>query len=114
MRQALRDISPPYNGRNNSTLDWSGRQSYKRTRYEEIFEIVEAGGPFCNLQHVASPTSRVHRRFLEAIGWPDEDPSNKLLELEIQLRSLREIGFRDVDCYWKWRELALFAGWKPA
>jgi tRNA (cmo5U34)-methyltransferase len=86
----------------------------KQALYREIFGIIEPGGVFCNLEHVASPTPRVHEQFLEAIGWPDEDPSNKLLDLEIQLRWLREIGFQDVDCFWKWRELALFAGCKPA
>jgi tRNA (cmo5U34)-methyltransferase len=86
----------------------------KRSLYGEVFEIVAPGGVFCNLEHVASPTPRVHERFLEAIGWPDEDPSNKLLNLETQLQWLEEIGFQDVDCYWKWRELALLAGTKPA
>ena len=32
--------------------------------------------------------------------------------LQTQLERLREIGFVDVDCYWKWRELALLVGHK--
>jgi len=86
----------------------------KRALYAEIFGLLEPGGIFCNLEHVASPNPRVHDQFLAAIGWPDEDPSNKLLDLETQLRWLREIGFQDVDCHWKWRELTLFAGVKPS
>jgi len=86
----------------------------KRTLYQEIFEILIPGGMFCNLEHVASPTQALHAGFLKVIAWENEDPSNKLLDLETQLGWLREIGFVDVDCYWKWRELALFAGSRPS
>jgi len=88
----------------------------KRRLYREVWHILEDGGVFCNLEHVASPTPRLHQRFLQAIGLTaeQEDSTNKLLDVETQLGWLREIGFTDVDCHWKWRELALLVGGKAA
>ena len=84
----------------------------KREIYTEIWSRLQPGGVFCNLEHVASPNERIHQRFLDLLGITAEDPSNKLLDVETQLCWLREIGFQDVDCFWKWRELALLVGKK--
>jgi tRNA (cmo5U34)-methyltransferase len=88
--------------------------SRKRSLYTEVFARLAPGGTFCNLEHVASATERLHHQFLATLGVTaeEEDPSNKLLDVETQLSWLRETGFIDVDCQWKWRELALLTGTK--
>lgn len=88
----------------------------KRSLYGEVFELLEPGGVFANFEHVASATHRLHLAFFAAIEEPieNEDPSDRLLDVETQLGWLRELGFDDVDCYWKWLEMALLIGVKPA
>lgn len=87
----------------------------KRVLYGEVFRALDPGGRFLNLEHVDSPTPQLHVDFLAAIGKTpaEDDPSNKLVPVPTQLAWLREIGFVQVDCHWKWRELALLAGVKP-
>jgi tRNA (cmo5U34)-methyltransferase len=88
----------------------------KRTLYGEVFDLLEPGGVFANFEHVASPTHRLHLAFFAAIEEPleNEDPSDRLLDVETQLGWLRGLGFDDVDCYWKWLEMALLIGVRPA
>ena len=84
----------------------------KRELYAEVFGMLGPGGRFSNLEHVSSPTPALHREFLDIARVP-EDPSNRLLDVETQLGWLRELGYADVDCLWKWRELALISGVRP-
>ncbi len=87
----------------------------KRSLYGEVFDLLQPGGVFANFEHVASPTLRLHLAFFTAIGEPiaDEDPSDRLLDVHTQLEWLRALDFDDVDCYWKWLEMALLIGVKP-
>ncbi len=88
----------------------------KRSLYREVFDVLEPGGLFANFEHVASATHRLHLMFFAAIDEPleCEDPSDRLLDVHTQLGWLREHGFDDVDCYWKWLEMALLVGVKPS
>jgi SAM-dependent methyltransferase len=87
----------------------------KRQLYTEIFDLLASGGVFLNFEHVASATEALHQKFLTAVGLTPEtdDPSNKLLDVETQLKWLRQIGYKDVDCLWKWLEVALITATKP-
>jgi SAM-dependent methyltransferase len=84
--------------------------------YAEVFGILRPGGRFVNAEHVASPTERLHHEFLAALGRRpyDDDPSNQLTPVEHHLTWLNAIGYADADCFWKWREIAVLAGTKPA
>ena len=87
----------------------------KRSLIDEVFELLEPGGVFANFEHVASPTQRLHEAFFAAIEEPleCEDPSDRTVDVETQLGWLRDAGFDDVDCYWKWLEMALLIGVRP-
>jgi SAM-dependent methyltransferase len=87
----------------------------KQALYGEIFDRLRPGGAFLNLEHVASPTAELHEAFLATMGIApaDDDPSNQLASVEAQLEWLRSIGFEQVDCHWKYRELALLAAQRP-
>ena len=108
----------------------------KRAIYQEIYDLLADGGVFLNSEHVASTTPRGEQMFDDAMTThlyqrrkekgddvtleqvrrdfmerPDR-AANILALVEDQCRWLREIGFRDVDCFWKYFELAIFGGIK--
>jgi len=86
----------------------------KYSLYEEIYDILNSGGIFSNMEHVISASVRQHNKFIESIGVTsaNEDKTNRLLSVEKQLHILSDIGFIEVDCYWKWYEMALLICFK--
>jgi SAM-dependent methyltransferase len=85
----------------------------KQQLYGEVAALLTAGGVFCNLDLVASPTRALHERWRSEMNAVD-DPSDVLRDLQSQLQWLASVGLDDVDCIWKWRSLALMRGQKLA
>ena len=106
----------------------------KRALYGEVHDLLRPGGVFLNAEHVASTTPRIEAMFDDAMAEhlyqrrrergedvafeqvkrdllerPDR-AANILAPVEEQCAWLRDLGFRDVDCYWKYFELAIFGG----
>ena len=110
----------------------------KRALYAEVFELLRPGGFFLNIEHVRSATPWLEGVFDdylidayyahraprepgvtreqvrdEYVRRPDRE-ENIVARVEDQCAWLREIGYEDVDCYFKVFELAVFGGRRPA
>jgi tRNA (cmo5U34)-methyltransferase len=104
----------------------------KRSLYEDVFGLLAPGGLFVNVEHVASATPALESIFdeayidhLAAVTGRDRaqverdyhgraDKADNILEpVEVQVGWLREVGFEQADCYFKWLELAVFGGVRP-
>lgn len=79
----------------------------KRELFEELHALLTPGGVFANLDLVVSASTRLHERFRREIGRTEDDPTDRLADLAGQMGWLREAGFAEVDCHFKWLELAL-------
>jgi SAM-dependent methyltransferase len=79
----------------------------KRELFAEIHVLLTPGGVFANLDLVASASSRLHERFRREIGRTEDDPTDRLAYLAAQMSWLREAGFAEVDCHFKWLEMTL-------
>lgn len=109
----------------------------KQEIYQEIFSLLVPGAWFVNIEHVSSEAMTnidlfedhyVLARYAieqrtggtrsfdelehEYKNRPDK-AANILAPVEVQCDWLRQIGFEEVDCYFRIYELAVFAGRKP-
>jgi trans-aconitate methyltransferase len=81
--------------------------SRKRELFDEVHGLLAPGGVFANLDLVRSASTRLHERFRREIGRVEDDPTDRLAGLDEQMGWLREVGFAEVDCHFKWLEMAL-------
>jgi len=111
--------------------------SRKLPIYEEIFSLLNPGGWFINIEHIAAESQLAvdlfNNHIIEAryaierknggrktkqeiadifMNRPDKD-ANILLSVNTQCAWLREIGYEEVDCYFRVYELAVFGGRRP-
>jgi SAM-dependent methyltransferase len=106
----------------------------KQALYREIFHLLRSGGGFLQIEHVASATPWVEALFNDTLvdaiyqwhqaqGDPrsreeieqtfvyrEDKKANILVPVDMQCDWLRAIGFQQVDCFFKFFELAVFGG----
>jgi ubiquinone/menaquinone biosynthesis C-methylase UbiE len=109
----------------------------KQQIYEEIFSLLKPGGWFVNIEHVSSAAQlnielfenhyvtarysieqnnggpRTFDQLAEEYKNRPDKAANLLAPVELQCEWLREIGYQEVDCYFRIYELAVFGGRKP-
>ncbi len=109
----------------------------RKSLYKEIFNITSPGGCFINADDICAPTVTLRKRYRRALNqWLDDhlrEPSGdtpafvKFKEdspvnhdeprkdgfLDQELCWLREAGFEDVDCFWKFGMMTIYGGFRP-
>lgn len=109
----------------------------KREIYAEIFGLLNPGGWFVNIEHVSSAAQlnidlfehhyvsaryamerqngsmRTFEQIADQYKNRPDKAANILAPVEPQCHWLREIGYEEVDCYFRIYELAVFGGRKP-
>jgi len=105
--------------------------------YQEVFSLLKPGGWFINIEHIAAESQLAvdlfNKHIIDAryaieqknggtktrqeisdifMNRPDKD-ANILLSVETQCDWLRQIGYEEVDCYFRIYELAVFGGRRP-
>ena len=109
----------------------------KREVYGEIFSVLTPGGWFINIEHVSSEAqinidlfehhyvsaryaiekqnsgTRTFDELAEEYRNRPDKAANILAPVELQCDWLREIGYEEVDCYFRIFELAVFGGRRP-
>jgi ubiquinone/menaquinone biosynthesis C-methylase UbiE len=109
----------------------------KREVYEEIYSLLRPNGWFVNIEHVSSAAQlnidlfehhyvsaryaiekqnggiRTFEQIADEYKNRPDKAANILAPVELQCHWLREIGYEEVDCYFRIFELVVFGGRRP-
>jgi tRNA (cmo5U34)-methyltransferase len=106
----------------------------KKALFRKIYQYLSPGGYFVNIDCVLAPSETLEQLYMSMWKeWIDErkkslgitgnyfddiirrykdNKDNKPDTLEVQLDALKAIGYKDVDCYYKYGIFAMFGGRK--
>lgn len=108
----------------------------RRFLFQEVFSVLSIGGCFINADNVRAPTQSLRERYTKARDeWLDRqirqssDGKTTLAELRATMPStyhgphdngyldeelgwLRDAGFEDVDCFWKFGTTVVYGGFR--
>lgn len=103
-------------------LDGSGKQEL----FKRVFQSINPGGIFLIRDIVVGASQKLRqqyeslwRQYMRSNGEDDEKffasylAQDKPSSVEDQIQWLREAGFEDVGCHWKYFNFAIFGGCKP-
>lgn len=100
----------------------------KRALLQPILQALKPGGLFVNADHIAGPTADLEEIYqlrwladVRALGATERQISDSLYRqqedrrapVDAQLAWMREAGFADVDCWYKYSSFAVMAGRRP-
>ena len=109
----------------------------KQSIYQQIYSLLKPGGWFINIEHVSSASqlnvdlfehhyisaryaieqrnggTRTFEQLSDEYKNRPDRVANILVPVELQCDWLRQIGYEEVDCYFRIFELAVFGGRKP-
>ncbi len=98
----------------------------KALGFRRLFQVMNSGGVVMVRDYVAAPTpnldrtyERLWRGFVDAHGQDDlswfeaHRADDRPAPVDDQLTWLRDAGFADVACHWRYLSYALFGGRKP-
>ena len=100
----------------------------KQALLPRILEALKPGGLFVNADHIAGPTPELEEMYqlrwladVRALGATEQQISDSLYRqqedrrspVEAQLVWMRDAGFADVDCWYKYSSFAVMCGVRP-